>query len=244
MSSTHYQQGTVVRAKRAKGPDVWVYRYRETLPDGIRAARKRVIGGIGRYPTKASAIRATENIRAEINAREQRLKQPNFDDLWGHFQVNELRNPAMDRSETTISNYLTMIPGNVLPEWGNVPLVDVKPVAVERWLHSLPHAPGTKAKIKGLMSSLFEHAIRWQMVPVNPMNSVRQSSKRLARPDVLTLAEIKGIMAEITTPAIRVAVLVAAMTGLRRSEVRGLQWRDIDFHLNRITPVRVWSAGS
>ncbi len=197
-----------------------------------------MIGDVERCRTKAAATSAVENVRAEINAREQRLQKPTFTDLWGHFQVNELRNPAIDRSETTISNYLVMVPAYALPQWGKILLEDIKPVAVERWLHSLPYAPGTKAKIKGLMSSLFEHGIRWEMIAANPMHSVRQGAKRKAKPDILTLAEIKALMPGITTPAIRVAVLVAAMTGLRRSEVRGLKWEDISFDQNRITPVR------
>jgi integrase len=38
--------------------------------------------------------------------------------------------------------------------------------------------------------------------------------------------------------AIRVAVLVAAVTGLRRSEVRGLKWCDIDLGGGWLTPTR------
>src|SRR5271156_2498726 len=45
-------------------------------------------------------------------------------------------------------------------------------------------------------------------------------------------------MYQVTSQAIRVAILVAAVTGLRRSEIRGLKWRDIDFVGWTITPVR------
>lgn len=63
----------------------------------------------------------------------------------------------------------------------------------------------------------------------NPIESVRQGSKPKIKPAILSLDEIRALMAAITTPAIRVAVLVAAVTGLRRSEVRGLKWCDIDW---------------
>jgi integrase len=45
-------------------------------------------------------------------------------------------------------------------------------------------------------------------------------------------------MYQVTSQAIRVAILVAAVTGFRRSEIRGLKWRDIDFVGWTITPVR------
>ena len=42
----------------------------------------------------------------------------------------------------------------------------------------------------------------------------------------------------MTSQAIRVAILVAAVTGFRRSEIRGLKWSDIDFNAWAITPER------
>lgn len=129
----------------------------------------------------------------------------------------------------------------------NTPLDEVEAVDVEHWLRGLkstfrprgnstlpktesrPLAPASKAKIKSRMYSLFEHARRHKLCDVNPIETVRQGAKRLCKPALLTLDEIRAVMLEIPNPAIRLAVLVAGVTGLRRSEVRGLKWRDIDF---------------
>jgi integrase len=72
----------------------------------------------------------------------------------------------------------------------------------------------------------------------NPIDTVRQGSKRLIKPDVLTLEEIRALMVEIPNPALRLAVLVAGVTGLRRSEVRGLKWHDIDVEAHWLTPTQ------
>ena len=45
-----YQEGSIERVKRAKGPDVWVYRWRELQQDGSRVQKKRVIGDLAQYP--------------------------------------------------------------------------------------------------------------------------------------------------------------------------------------------------
>jgi integrase len=242
MSTTRnnrYQEGTIDRSPRAKGPDVWTYRWRELQEDGRRIQRKRIIGDVDRYPNKADAKRAVENLRAEINARQDRLGKMTIEEAWGHFQANELRDPDVGRSETTIDNYLTLFKAHIIPRRGETFLTDVKAVEVENWLRSLHNlAPSSRAKLKSRMYTLFEHAKRYEFCDRNPMESVRQGSKPRTKPAVLSLDEIRAIMDEITTPAIRVAVLVAAATGLRRSELRGLKWKDIDLDRGWLTPTR------
>ena len=55
-------------------------------------------------------------------------------------------------------------------------------------------APGSKAKIRNLLSVLYNHAIRWGFIDFNPISGptkgsgVRQSSKRERVPDILELA--------------------------------------------------------
>lgn len=254
--NNRYQDGSIERVKRAKGPDVWVYRWRELQADGSRLQRKKVIGTVDRFPNKSAAKKATENLRAEINARQGGIGKITVESAWGHFQETELRDPEVGRSQTTIENYLTLFEAHILPRWGKTPLDEVKAVEVEQWLRQLrrvlppwekpslkpaeqpPLSPSSKAKIKSRMYSLFEHAKRHELHNSNPMETVRQGSKRLSKPDVLKLHEIRVLMQEISNPAIRLAVLVAGVTGLRRSEVRGLRWRDIDFHAHWITPTQ------
>jgi hypothetical protein len=67
--TSRYQEGSFERVKRAKGPDVWVYRWRKLQPDGRRLQRKKIIGNIEQFRTESAAKKAVENLRAEINAR-------------------------------------------------------------------------------------------------------------------------------------------------------------------------------
>lgn len=253
--NNRYQEGSIDRVKRSKGSDVWVYRWRELGSNGHRVQRKQVIGDADRYRTKSDAKKAVDSLRAEINARQQRIGTKTVREAWGHFQLNELRDPEVNRSQTTIDNYLTLFKAHIIPKWGDTPLDEVESVAVERWLRSLtrvcpsgkkqavtknasPLAPSSKAKIKSRMYSLFEHARRHKLCEHNPMDTVRQGSKRVKKPAVLTIAEIQAIMQKIGNPAIRLAVLVAGATGLRRSEIRGLKWQDIDLVSHWLTPTQ------
>ena len=252
-----YQEGSIVRTARAKGPDQWVYRWRETQPDGTGLRRSKIVGDLMHYPTKADAKRLVENFRSELNAASpvERIGSMTVAEAWGHFQANELRDPDVDRSPTTIQSYLDYFKAHILPQWGNVPLDEVKSVAVERWLRSLrknpkpapfvalqgmksvsenreyhaPLSPGTKAKIRNHFCALFSHCIRWELYgKLNPIRSVRQSAVRQRDPDILTLDEVRSILGNIEPLAIKMMVATAAASALRRSEFRGLKWEDLD----------------
>jgi integrase len=228
--SSRYQQGTIDQVKRSKGEDVWVYRWRETAADGSRVQRKKTIGDLSQFPTEKSAWQAIENLRAEINAAEQKVGETTVADAWGHFQIHELHDPDVGRSASTICGYLDYFKNQILPRWGRVCLDDVKAVEVERWLRGLDLANGTKAKIRNHLSALFSHAIRHELYSrLNPISSVRQSAVRERDPDTLTIKEMEATIATIGPQAIRVMVMVAATTAIRRSELRGLRWADVDF---------------
>ncbi|GGH10784.1 tyrosine-type recombinase/integrase [Silvibacterium dinghuense] len=234
MSIARYQEGNISRVSRAKGPDVWVYRYRAT-ENGERVHKSRVLGTVKDYKTKAEAKRAADNIRCEVNAAEEQAGKLTVARAWGHFQEHELHDPDIDRSPTTIRGYLEYFPQYILPKWAEMPVDEVKAVAVEKWLRSLDLAPATKSKIRNLMSSLFSHLIRHELLKgENVMRSVRQGSKRVKIPEVLDLGELQALVREIKTPHARAIVLTAAATGLRRSEIQGLQWQDLDFENNWI----------
>jgi integrase len=229
-NSTSYQEGYIERVQHAKGPDQWTYRWWETSQqDGRRIHRRKLIGTVEAYPTIGAAKRAVEGFRAEINSAATKTVRMTVGEAWGHFQANELRDPDVDRSHTTIKSYLDYFKARILPTWKVVALDDVKSVAVEKWLRSLALAPASKAKIRNHMSSLFSHCIRHEIYgKLNPIASVRQGAVRQHDPDILTLDEMRAILGNIKPAAIKMMVAVAAASALRRSEVRGLKWADLD----------------
>jgi integrase len=116
----------------------------------------------------------------------------------------------------------------IRPKWGSYTVDEVKTVAVERWLRELKLAPKSKTHIRSLMHLLYQNARRWELVDRNPIELVRQSSRRLRIPRVLTAGEIRALLAELAEP-FHTMVLVAVCLGLRVSEIIGLQWGDFDW---------------
>ena len=139
-----------------------------------------------------------------------------------------------DKSFSTRTAYAVYLRNWIVPVWGENSLSDVRTVAVEDWLHTLPLANGSRAKIRNLMSTLFNHAIRYEWTERNPIRMVRQSAKRERTPDVLTVEEIRALLAELGSGPYYVMTFVAAVTGLRVSELMAIKWSDVDFATGEI----------
>src|SRR5437016_1715543 len=70
--------------------------------------------------------------------------------------------------------------------WGKEFVHCVKTMAVQNWLDEYPHSRQVKSHIRRYMHILFNAAIRWEMLERNPIDLVRQPSKRLKAPSALT----------------------------------------------------------
>jgi site-specific recombinase XerD len=82
----------------------------------------------------------------------------------------------------------------VRPHWQKYQLAEVRTIQVESWLRGLPLAKSSCAKIRNLMSVLFNHACRYELFDRNPIYLVRQSAKRRTPPAILVPAEIKALI--------------------------------------------------
>ena len=113
----------------------------------------------------------------------------------------------------------------------------VRTMQVEEWVHSLSLAPSSKAKLKSILSTLHNHAIRYEWLTFNPISRVRTSSKRLRDKDILTPEEFQRLAEQLSVRD-RAMVLLAGSTGLRRSEMIALTWADLDVRTMEVTVLR------
>jgi integrase len=233
------QDGSVTVERRKRGPDVWCFRWREAGPDGRRIHRRIVLGTTDELRSIASARKMAVGLRGEININDVRIRRESIKlaDLSRHFLQRELtdRNPRI--SYSTKKAYAGYLEKWIDPRWGEYRLLDVRAVEVESWLKSLNRAPGTRTKIRNVMSLLFNHGRRHEICDHNPIQWVRQSAKRRTAPDILTSSEVQSLLANLRGRE-RTLVLLAVTTGLRRSELFALKWKDVDFHAKQIHVTR------
>ena len=81
-----------------------------------------------------------------------------------------------------------------------------------------PFSSSSRAKLKCILSCLYNHAIRHEWLTFNPIGRVRTSQKRLRDKDVLTPEEFQNLAQELSVRD-RAMVLLVGSTGLRRSEM-------------------------
>jgi integrase len=233
------QDGSVTVERRKRGPDVWCFRWREAGADGRRIHRRIVLGTAEELKNIASARKMVAGLRSEININDIRIRRESIKlaDLSRHFQQRELadRNPRI--SYSTRKAYAGYLEKWIEPRWGEYRLLDVRAAEVESWLKSLNRAPGTRSKIRNVMSLLFNHGRRHDLYDRNPIEWVRQSAKRRTAPDILTTNEVQGLLANLRFRE-RTLVLLAVTTGLRRSELFALKWKDVDFQAKQIYVTR------
>jgi integrase len=222
-----YQHGSLTTEKRSNGPDVWVYRWREPNSNGQTIRRKRIIGTTREYGTESAARKAVDGLRMDINAEAVSVVLMTVRNLAKHYEEVEL-GAGCGKTVMTRETYMHHLHDDILPRWGAERIGDIKAFRVEAWLKSLDYADATKAKIKNVFGVVFQHALRYGWAERNPIREVRQSAKRRQEPDVLTPDEVLMLLALLPAPA-RTMVVVAAVTGLRRGELVGLKWEDVDF---------------
>ena len=223
-----FQHGWIERKQTSRG-DVFVYRWRERLPDGGYRKRALELGPVADFKTQASAWMEVERRQFAINPDNPKAQITTFGGLLQRYVAEEL--PHLRHS--TGQSYKCYIENHVKPRWGSHPIAAVKPYAVERWLESLCLAGKTKGQIHNVMRVAFNCAMRWELIRIgeNPMRLVRVRgvSKRQTEPRVLTIDECRRLIEEIPEEPFRTMVILDMATGLRCSELLALQWSDFNW---------------
>ena len=234
-----YQKGSLTIERRASGQQIWIFRWREAGPNGRRVQRKAIVGTKQEFPTKAKAEQAAAALRLDVTKEQpQRAKAGlTIEQLVAHYIDKELNEQHPTKAYSTRECYRTNFEQHILPRWGAYKLGDVRTVAVESWLGDLDLANATKAKVRNVFHALYSHAQRYEWHDANPITKVRQSAQRQTEPDILDADELPRLLVALPEP-FRTMVLVAAATGLRRGELIGLQWQDVDFDAGLIHPRR------
>ena len=235
---TRYQFGSLERKTRRKGPDVWALRYREQIPGGAPVHKSRIVGTVEQYPTESNARRAAQVLLLRINAENPNAGVATLGAVLDRYLAEEL-----PERHSTARGYQCWLKNHIRPKWGEYSIDQIKPLAVEQWLKGLDLAPKSKGHLKNQMRILFNCAMRWELLPyqANPMGlvRVRDTSKRVRVPAVLTIEQFQQVLLHIPEPY-RTMCVVAGCLGLRISEVLGLQWCDFDWEKHQVQIRRSW----
>lgn len=166
-----------------------------------------------------------------------------------HLEAKE--NSGLKRS--TARGYCSVIEAHLVPFFGDqrVERITASTVAeFDRHLRSSGLKPQTRRNVLGLLGAILTTARKKGWVTENPLSDYEKPRKARSEPDelrFLTLEELETVLREMPEDPLglveRALVLTAAMTGLRRGELLGLRWKDIDWTARKIRVVRTFVGG-
>ena len=264
--------GTLRKEQRASG-EVWVYRWQATrATDGKRVERTRVVGKVKNIgSSEGAAWREVARLGLDLLAAEApTVRELTFGDLATHYQENELKKPSGVGilADETIEVRELNLRRWILPRWGGVLVSQIKPLGIEEWFESLAAKVRVRdleekgllkwptiSKLKSIMSIVFKHAQRHELIPAsvdsngrptNPVLLARAKSDSEYEAVIVSPEQMVVILADLDTEDTTLewtAALLIAATGLRAEEAFALQWHDMDWDKFLIQIRRCWSKG-
>jgi integrase len=197
--------------------------------DGATRRSKR-IGTKQQFPTKAAAWKQVGRLDVGKPTTE---KGDALRDVVLRYQ--EERMPSRHSTRRVFRSFLNT---HILPKWGDTPIYEVQPRAVELWLRELPLSPKSKTHVRSLMHAVVEFAMWAGMLQMgrNPISLVQNkgATRKVRKARSLTAEQFHALVKELHEP-FATMVLVCICCGLRISEALALRWADVDWLGSRLS---------
>ena len=120
---------------------------------------------------------------------------------------------------------------HILPVIGGYRLRDISPMQIQAIMVSLcKKSNSLQSKVLIHLRSIFKAAQENGLVAKSPVSSMlKPGGRRTAEKTALTPQEGRLLVERVTNPRANTFLLIALHTGMRRGEILGLKWEDIDF---------------
>ena len=199
------------------------------------------------FPTLAAARNGLRDFHAGIEwEREQARKLAPAQELdlshWLEYWMDSIVRP--NRAETTVYAYQKIIDNHIDPALGTVPLKRLTPKMVQEYYTETQRANGlssnTMRRHHDLLSSALRSAVRQDVIPASPMERVEPPRVRTTESYFYNNQELKLLYQKIEGNILELAVKLAGSLGMRREEICGLKWENVDLqrHLVLIREAR------
>ena len=217
----------------------WTYVLDTSLPGQRRRQRSK-----GGYRTKRDALAALNEAHGALHrglyVEPSKLSIKTF--LHDHWL------PAIEAGlrKSTFEGYRSAIRSHVLPRLGEMRIQALTPDQLNAFYGDLLRegrcdgkgglSPKTVHNVHVMLHKALHDAVRWNYLPRNvaefadpPRQTSSGKAMRTWTPD-----ELRGFLNFVTDDPLHAAWVLAANTGMRRGEVLGLRWQDMDFDRRRL----------
>jgi integrase len=211
------KRGSVI--KRGKN---WLLKFDLERVNGRRQQRYEMF-----YGTKAEAwVRLRELLHS---ADKGTLPEPSAQTV-GKYLRGWL-DTAHEQSPKTLERYRELAARQIIPHLGSTKLQKLKPEHVQAWHRALLDsglAPRTIGHAHRLLSKVLGIAVKNGTLIRNVAGVHRPPKAETTELEILTPEQVKTVLAALEGHDLFPLVSLALATGMRRGELLGVQWGDID----------------
>ena len=190
------------------------------------------------FPTKKEATQHEAEMKAKLHnpgqiasiASQRKQTVASYLNEWveSYARVN-LRPSTYDGYKRTIANYIT-------PYIGGVALNQLTPAMVDKMFQQIIDKglkPSTAAGAKRVLSVALSHARKYRYIETNAAkDTLTKFGKSDKTPDPYTPEQVKALMQRVEGTVWEMPVILGGLYGMRRSEILGLRWRNVDLENN------------
>jgi integrase len=146
-------------------------------------------------------------------------------------------------SPKTAERYRQLIERQIVPHLGALPLQKLRPVHVANWHATLLRAGGhngdplsarTVGHAHRVLHKALADAARHELLTRNPASLVSPPKVSDREIEILSADQVKAAIAAMRTTPIYPQIVLLLSSGMRRGELMGLQWGDVDLEAGKV----------
>jgi len=143
---------------------------------------------------------------------------------------------------TTQESYFILTRTHILPELGSVKLTALRPEQLQNFYAtklSKGYSKRTVQYLHSIIHKALEQALQWGLVPRNVADAVQAPRPSRKAPEMLSQEQLEKFIESTQDHPLYALWVTAITTGMRKAELLGLRWSDVDFdsgiiHINQV----------
>lgn len=211
-------------------------KYRVCFDYGIDREGRRV-RKYRTFDTKRDATRAFNEHKVKMDKGTQIMPSEYTFSQWLDYWYKDIILPQIE--ETTAYGYRGMIENYLKPQLGEIRLQKLTARDIQQyytWLMGEKElSPNTVIKHHNLLTNTLNAAERQEYITKNPMRAVSPPKKRQREAKFYTPEQLGILLDKAVGTRLELPVYICAYLGLRRGELCGLRWGDVDLEHKTIT---------